>query len=67
MGAKRNILLLGKAERVKPMRRTRRRWLYIFKIHLGEIEWIYVDWIDLVQRLDNWRAPVNAVRNSCVP
>jgi hypothetical protein len=67
VGAKRNILLVGKAKGVKPLGRTRRRCLYIIKIDLGEIEWIYVDWIDLVQRLSNWRAHVNAVTNYCLP
>jgi hypothetical protein len=67
MGIKRYMLLVGKTEGVKRLGRTRCRWLYIIKFNLGEIEWIYVDLIGLVHHLGNWRAPVNAVTNSCVP
>jgi hypothetical protein len=34
---------------------------------LGEIGWGYVDWIDLAQARDQWRALVNTVMNLLVP
>jgi hypothetical protein len=38
-----------------------------FKIDLGEIGWGGVDWIDLAQSRDKWRALVNAVTDFRVP
>jgi hypothetical protein len=37
------------------------------KIDLGKIGWCGVNWIDLAQDRDNWRAVVNAVLNLRVP
>jgi hypothetical protein len=34
---------------------------------LREIEWDCMDWIDLAQDMDKWRALVNAVMNLRVP
>jgi hypothetical protein len=34
---------------------------------LGEIGWDYMDWIDLAQDRDQWRALVNTVINLRVP
>jgi hypothetical protein len=34
---------------------------------LGEIGWDNVDWIDLAQDKDKWRALVNSVMNLRVP
>jgi hypothetical protein len=33
------------------------------KIHLREIEWDGMDWIDLAQDKDKWRALVNTLMN----
>jgi hypothetical protein len=33
------------------------------KINLGEIGWDSMDWIDLAQNRDYWRALVNTVMN----
>jgi hypothetical protein len=38
-----------------------------FKIDLREIGWNGVDWIDLAQDRDQWRALVNAVMDFRVP
>jgi hypothetical protein len=37
------------------------------KMDLGEVGWDGVDWIDLAQDRDRWRAYVNAVMNLRVP
>jgi hypothetical protein len=37
------------------------------KIDLREIEWDGMDWIDLAQDRDQWRALVNTVMNLRVP
>jgi hypothetical protein len=69
MGAKRNVyrILIGKPEGKRPLGRTRRRWMDNIKIDLREIEWHGMDWIDLAQDRDQWRALVNMVMNFQVP
>jgi hypothetical protein len=47
--------------------RQRRRWVDNIKMNLGEIGWDDVDWIDLAQDRDQWRALVNTVINLRVP
>jgi hypothetical protein len=47
--------------------RPRSRWVDIIKIHLTEIGWDGMDWIDLAQDRDQWRALVNMVMNLRVP
>jgi hypothetical protein len=37
------------------------------RINLGEVGWGDVDWIDLAQDKNRWRALVNAVMNPRVP
>jgi hypothetical protein len=37
------------------------------KMDLREIEWAGVDWIDVAQDRDQWRALVNTVLNLRVP
>jgi hypothetical protein len=37
------------------------------KIHLREIRWDGMDWMELAQDRDQWRALVNSVRNLRVP
>jgi hypothetical protein len=39
----------------------------IVKIDLREIKWGGMDWIDLAQNRDHWRALVNTVMNLWVP
>jgi hypothetical protein len=63
MGEKRNTyrILVGKPEGKRPLQRTRRRFVDNIKMDLREIGWDGMDWIDLVQDMDQWRAPVNTV------
>jgi hypothetical protein len=39
------------------------RWVVNIKINLREIGWDGVDWIDMAQDRDKWRALVNTVLN----
>jgi hypothetical protein len=41
----------------------RRRWEDNIKIYLWELGWGGVDWIDLAQNKDQWRALVNTEMN----
>jgi hypothetical protein len=56
-------ILVGKAEGKRPLGRPRRKWVDNIKIDLREIGWDGVDWIDLAQDRDQWRALVNTVMN----
>jgi hypothetical protein len=58
---------VGNPEGKRPLGRPRRRWVDNIKIDLGEIGWEGVDWIDLAQNRDHWRALVNALMNLRVP
>jgi hypothetical protein len=69
MGEKRNAyrILVGKPEGKRPLGRPRLRWVDNIKMDLSEIEWDGVDWIDMAQDRDHWRAIVNTVLNLLVP
>jgi hypothetical protein len=51
----------------RPLGRSRRRWVDSIKTNLREIGWDGVDWIELAQDRDQWRARVNTVMNLRVP
>jgi hypothetical protein len=69
MGERRNAyrLLVGRPEGRRPRGKPRRRWVDNIKIDLREIGWDGMDWIDLAQDRDQWRALVRAVMNLRVP
>jgi hypothetical protein len=50
-----------------PLGKPRRRWVDNIKMDLREIGWEVVDWIDVAQDSDNWRALVNTVLNLRAP
>jgi hypothetical protein len=58
---------VGKPEGKKPPGRPRCRWVDNIKMDLREIGWGGIDWNDLAQDRDQWRALVNMVRNLRVP
>jgi hypothetical protein len=60
-------VLLGKPEGKRPLRGPRRRWEDNIKIDLQEVGCRGMDWIELAQDIDMWRALVNAVMNIQVP
>jgi hypothetical protein len=54
--------LVGEPEGKRPLGKPRRRWE-----DLRDIGWSGMDWIDLAQDRDQWRALVNTVMNIRVP
>jgi hypothetical protein len=58
---------VGKPEGKRPLRTPRRRWEDNIRMDLREIGWIGMDWIDLAQDRDQWRALVNTIMNLQVP
>jgi hypothetical protein len=60
-------VLVGKPEGKRPLGRPRRRWEDNIQVHLQEVGCGFMDWIELAQDRDSWRALVNAVMNLRVP
>jgi hypothetical protein len=52
---------MGKLEGKRSPGRPRRRWVDNIKMDLREIGWDSVDWVDMAQDRDQWRAPVDTV------
>jgi hypothetical protein len=57
------IFIHVQPEGKRPLGRPTRRWVDNIKMDLGEIGWDGVDWVDLAQDRDQWRALVNTVMN----
>jgi hypothetical protein len=64
-GEKRNTyrILVGNPEGKRPLGRPRRRWVDNIKMDLSDVGWDSMDWIDMAQDRDHWRAIVNTVMN----
>jgi hypothetical protein len=65
VGDKRNAyrILVGR----RPLGRPRHRWEVNIKMGCREIGWRGMDWIDLAEDRDQWKALVNTVMNLRVP
>ena len=57
----------GKSEGNRQLGRLRRRWKDNFKIDLQEKRWSGMDWIDLAQDRNKWRALMNRVMKPGIP
>jgi hypothetical protein len=55
-------ILVGRPEGRRPLGRHRRRWEDNIKMDLQHVGW-GMDWIELAQDRDRWRALANAVMN----
>jgi len=60
-------VLIGKPEGKGPLRRLRHRWEDNIKIDLQEVGCGGMDWIELAEDRNRWRALVNAVMNLRLP
>jgi hypothetical protein len=56
-------VLVGKPEGRRPLARPRLRWEDNIKMDLKEVGWGGMDWIDMDQDRDRWRALVSVVMN----
>jgi hypothetical protein len=65
MGQERNVynVLMEKPEGKRPLGRPRRRWEDGIRMDLRKTGWGSVEWIQLAQDRDRWRALVSAVMN----
>jgi hypothetical protein len=60
-------VLVGKPEKRRPLGRPRRRWEDNIRIDLQEVGCGCVDWMELAQDRDRWRALLSAVMNLLFP
>ena len=69
MGEGRGVhrVLVGKPEGKKSLGRPRRRWEDNITMDIQEVECWGMEWIQLAQDRDRWRALMNAVINHWVP
>jgi hypothetical protein len=69
MGEGRGVyrVLVGKPEGKRPLGRPRRRWENNITADLQVVDCGRMDWIELAQDRDRWRALMNAVINLRVP
>jgi len=69
VGKRRNVyrVLVRKPEGKTPLGRPRHRWEDNIKMDLQELGCGLMDWIEVVQDRDMWRALVNAVMKVRVP
>jgi hypothetical protein len=69
MGDRRGVyrVFVGKPEGKRPLGRPRRRWENNIKLGLQEVGCGGMDWIELAQDRNRWRALVNAVMNLRIP
>jgi hypothetical protein len=58
---------MGKPEGKRPLGRHSHIWADNIKMDLQEVGCEGMEWIDLAQDRDRWRAPVNAVMHLRVP
>jgi hypothetical protein len=60
-------IFVGRPEGRRPLVRPRHKWDDNIKMDLQEVGWGVMDWMELAEDRDRWRAPVNAVMNLWFP
>jgi hypothetical protein len=60
-------VLVGKPEGRRPLGRPRHRWEDNIRMDFQEVGYGCVDWMELAQDRDRWRALVSGVMNLRVP
>jgi hypothetical protein len=60
-------VVVGRPGGKRPSGRPKRKWEDNVQMDLQEVGWGRMDWTDLAQDRDRWRALVNAVMNLRVP
>ena len=58
---------MGKPEGKRPLGRPRRRWEENIKMYLQEVGYGVMEWTELAEDRDRWRALVHVVMNLRVP
>jgi hypothetical protein len=67
-GEKKNAYrILWESQKERDHYEDRHRWVDNIKMDIRELGWGAMDWIDLAQDRDPWRALVNIVLNPLVP
>jgi hypothetical protein len=67
IGERRGVYRVGKHEGKRSLGRPRRKWEDNFEMDLQEVGCGGMDWIEVAQDRDRWRALVNALMNICFP
>jgi len=69
MGERKGVyrVLVRKRQGKMPLGRPRRRWEDNINMNLQKVGYGVMDWIELAQEREGWRALVNAVMNFRVP
>jgi hypothetical protein len=65
--SERIVVTVNEPEGRRPLGRPRHRWEDNIKMDFQEVGYGGMDWIELAQDRDRWRALVNAVMNLQVP
>ena len=60
-------VLVGKPEGMRPLGRSRRRWEVNIRMDFREVGCGCVEWMELAQDRDRWRALRDMVKNVWVP
>ena len=60
-------VLVGKSEGKRSLGRPGRGWEDNFKMDIQEVEMWGMNWIELVQDKDSWRALVNVIMKLLIP
>jgi hypothetical protein len=61
------LVLVGKPKGKRQIGRPKHRWKDNIKVDPEKMEWDDIDWIDVTEGRNQWRALLNTVMNLRVP